>query len=269
LVAKGELQNDFSTPRADAGTAHVRATSPGLLAEAIRCGRCPSDRSFDQFLLPDLRIVSGQHWTPIPVALRAAQWLVEVGARTVLDVGSGAGKFCVVAALASDARFFGIEQRHRLVQAARSLARTFDVGDRVTFVHGLFDGSRQCGVDAYYFFNSFGENLLAPEDRVDEDVELSKACFRADVVAAEHMLQRAPVGTHLLTYNGFGGTVPNCYSEVRVDRELPCVLRMWRKNSSSDPLTAARFDAELRRESSNPKNVHGESPRRSCRLRAS
>ena len=36
-------------------------------------------------------------------------------------------------------------------------------------------------------------------------------------------------GTYLLTYNGFGGAVPRTYEQVRVDRDLPNVLRMWRQ----------------------------------------
>jgi SAM-dependent methyltransferase len=200
------------------------------VANAIREGRCPSDRAFDRFLLPDLQVVSHQYWTPTAVAVRAAQWFDELGVRRVLDVGSGAGKFCVAAALASEASFVGVEQRARLVDAARELARVFDVSDRVQFVHGLFDGSASLDADAYYFFNSFGENLFEVEHRLDDDVDLGPERFRDDVVAAERMLRGAPVGTHLLTYNGFGGMVPDSYAEVRVDRELPCVLRMWRKN---------------------------------------
>jgi len=187
------------------------------------------------------------------VAVRAAQWLAELGVRRVFDVGSGAGKFCVAAALASDAYFVGVEQRARLVDAARELAQVFGVSDRVKFVHALFDSSPSPDTDAYYFYNSFGENLFEVENRLDEDVELGAARYRDDVVAAECMLREAPVGTHLLTYNGFGGMVPDSYSEVRVDRELPCVLRMWRKNQPSmRALLTVRPVAELHRESSNP-----------------
>jgi SAM-dependent methyltransferase len=248
--------NEMSDPpmdEADSYTRAIRRASPRLVAEAIRSGRCPSDRVFDRFLLPDLQAASPQYWTPVAVAVRAAEWLGEAGVRRVLDVGSGAGKFCIAAALAGDAYFVGIEQRARLVDAARELARTFGVGDRVQFVHGLFDGAPSPDADAYYFYNSFGENLFEVENRLDEEAELGAGRYRDDVVAAERMLRRAPIGTHLLTYNGFGGMVPDSYSEVRVDRELPCVLRMWRKDQpSARPLIEGRRGAELRRESSNP-----------------
>ena len=45
-----------------------------------------------------------------------------VDVQSVVDIGSGAGKFCVAAALGSGCRFTGLEQRPRLVAAARTLA---------------------------------------------------------------------------------------------------------------------------------------------------
>ena len=203
--------------------------SRGFVARALRRGRCPSDHAFDRFLASDLRSASNQHWTPLVVARRAAQWLEELEIRTVCDVGSGAGKFCVAAALAGSAHFVGVEHRANLVVAAEQLAQDFGVARRVKFVHGTFGGTRLPTAAAYYFYNSFGENVLEPDNRVDDAVELSPDRHRRDVAAAEQQLGALPRGTYLLTYNGFGGTAPGCYSELRVDRELPCVLRMWRK----------------------------------------
>lgn len=150
--------------------------------------------------------------------------------RSVVDVGSGAGKFCVAAALCGRARFHGVEQRPRLVAAARELARVFDVGDRVTFSHAVFGpASPLPRADAYYFYNPFGENLFGPEDRLDDEVEVSEPRYVREVAAVEAMLGRAPVGTYILTYNGFGGGVPTSYATIRVDRKLPNTLRLWRR----------------------------------------
>jgi tRNA G46 methylase TrmB len=90
------------------------------VAEALRSGRCPADRVFDRFLPNELRIVSGQYWTPIMVARRAAVWFDELDIHTVVDIGSGAGKFCVATALASRCHFTGLEQRSQLVASARA-----------------------------------------------------------------------------------------------------------------------------------------------------
>ena len=69
------------------------------VAEALRTGICPADRAFDRFLPDDLRVVSAQCWTPLMVAKHAAQWLDDLNVQTVVDIGSGVGKFCVAAAL--------------------------------------------------------------------------------------------------------------------------------------------------------------------------
>lgn len=208
-------------------------SSPRFIVQALRSGRLPSDRVFDRFLPSELRALSGQYWTPLAVAARAAEWLDQLDVQTVVDIGSGTGKFCVAAALLADARFTGIEQRPRLVDAARQLASTFELNQRITFLHSTFGEAPIPKADAYYMYNPFGENLFGLEDRLDSDVELCGARYLRDVAAVERLLHDASVGTFLLTYNGFGGELPADYREVRVDRELPSVLRMWRKTKKA------------------------------------
>jgi SAM-dependent methyltransferase len=211
-------------------------TSP--IAELLRDNTCRSDYAFDRLLPDDLRTPSMLHWTPLFVAAQAARWIDEMGIRTVLDIGSGAGKFCVAAALAGgsgSASYIGIEQRARLVVASRELAQTLEVDDRVTFFQGTFGPSHLPAADAYYMYNPFGENLFGPQSQIDGDVELSLERYRRDIVATEAMLKAAPVGTYLLTYNGFGGAVPSSFKVIRVDRELPNVLQMWKKTLPEAP----------------------------------
>lgn len=208
---------------------------PARIALALRARACPPDRVFDRLLPPALQAVSAQHWTHLAAAVRAAEWLDELDIRTVLDIGSGAGKFCVAAALASRARFVGVEQRGRLVQAARDLAVTLGVDDRVSFVHGTLDPSLATAVDAFYLYNPFGENLFGPADHIDAEVHLGQPRYERDVSLVEGILRAAHPGTYVLTYNGFGGHLPDTYEEVYVDRELPSVLRLWRHTGTSFP----------------------------------
>ena len=190
------------------------------------------DRSFDRFLPDELRIVSGQHWTPLVVALRVAEWLDGLGVRRVVDLGSGAGKFCVAAAIASSCQFTGIEQRPHLVHAARALARSFAVEDRVRFIVGTLGQLEIPDADAYYLYNPFGENLFGPEGHVDDVVELSEERYMRDTSLVERFLKHAPVGTYVVKYNGFGGIMPGTYKPIRIDHGMPNVLRLWRKTSS-------------------------------------
>jgi len=205
------------------GPSHVR------VAQALGCRVALGDRAFDRFLPRALCAVSEQHWTPLVTAVRAAEWFDELGIRTVVDIGSGAGKFCVATALAGGSRFIGMEQRPGLVEAARALAALFGVSSRVEFVQGTFPDATPPPADAYYLYNPFGENLFRYGGRLGEDVELGPVRHERDVGAMERFLEGAPTGTHVLTYNGFGGSLPPSYTEVRVDRELPNVLRLLRK----------------------------------------
>lgn len=203
--------------------------SPSQIATALRAKMSPPDWVFDRHLPEELRLVSRQHWTHLAVAVRVAEWLTEHKVRTIVDIGSGAGKFCVAAALAGESHFLGLEQRPRLVQAARELARLFEIEERVSFVEHLFGEDPTPTAEAYYLYNPFGENLFGPDDHLDEDVELNQERYQRDVAAVIALLQRAASGTCLLTYNGFGGIIPSGYREVHIDRELPNILRMWRK----------------------------------------
>ena len=70
-----------------------------------------------------MRALSENHWTPVEVAVRVSHFLVSSSNTHVLDVGSGCGKFCTIAALLSGAKVVGIVQRPHLLSAARNAAR--------------------------------------------------------------------------------------------------------------------------------------------------
>ncbi len=220
----------FPPDKPQATPSYTHLPSAGAVGRMLRRGLRIPDALFDRFLTHDLRVVSPVYWTPLSVVLRAVEWLDSLSVRTVVDIGSGAGKFCVAAALAGGSRFVGVEQRSNLVDEARTLARTFGVEDRVAWIHGRFRARRTPSAEAYYLYNPFGENLYGEAGQLDDQVELSFDRHANDVEEVEALLQRAQLGTYLLTYNGFGGRVPGGFQEVRVDRELPNVLRMWRKN---------------------------------------
>jgi predicted RNA methylase len=174
-------------------------------------------------------MVSNQYWTPLVVAKRAAEWLDDLNVRTVVDIGSGAGKFCVAAALAGHCHYTGLEQRSQLVASARTLARLFEVDDRVSFVEGALGDIATPAADAYYLYNPFGEYLFGSKEHVNSDVERSDERYARDVAAVQELLQRARFGTCVLTYNGFGGRVPSSYQQIRLDNDMPNELRLWRK----------------------------------------
>lgn len=211
----------------------LKRPGSGNVYELPRSGSWAEDRAFDRLLPDDLRVRSALHFTPRHVAVRAATWIDELGIRTVVDIGSGAGKFCVAAALAGKASYVGLEQRARLVKTAQKLASHFGLETRVRFVHGTLGSSYLPSAEAYYMYNPFGENLFGPESQIDNDIEPCESRYAKDVKSAERVLAQLPSGTFLITYNGFGGQVPPTFRRVRVARDLPNALEMWEKKPPS------------------------------------
>ena len=111
-----------------------------------------SQRSLVRSLLAGaVKTCLSEYWTPLAVAKRAADWLEDLGIRTVVDIGSGAGKFCVVGALFGKCRFIGLEQYSSLVTSAVALVDLFDLNDRVSFVAGALGAVPTPVGDAYTF----------------------------------------------------------------------------------------------------------------------
>ena len=187
------------------------------------------DDAFDTVYPAAVRLLSRRFWTPVAVARRAADLLGRAGARRVLDVGAGAGKFALVAAsVAATVDFVGIEQRPQLVEAARR-ARSqlgfsnayFQVADVTSMTWETFD--------AFYLFNPLAENLLAEHDRIDDCVELTEKRFVRDALRVERELRRARLGSRIVTYHGASVRIPACY-ELRASEPAGSDwLRLWTK----------------------------------------
>jgi SAM-dependent methyltransferase len=211
-------------------SAHPLAFDSDWCASAslrLREGRLV-DSEFDDIYPPSVRAISSSYWTPIAVAMRAARLLVSRTSTRVLDVGSGAGKFCIVGAAATGASFTGIEHRAHLVQTACAAAARLSVED-ARFLHGTFDTVDIATFDAVYFYNPFEENVWGRDHHVDDSVKLSHQRFIADIGGAERLLAGARVGTRVVTYHGFGGEMPPGYVRVLQEHCHSGSLEFWIK----------------------------------------
>jgi SAM-dependent methyltransferase len=206
-------------------------TTPYL--DWLREGRIGDD-GFDDVYPMHVRAISSTFWTPVRVAVRASQLLVRDAATRVLDVGSGAGKFCIVGAATTGAQFVGIEHRVHLVETARSAAARVGVTN-AQFVHGTFDAMDSAMFDAIYLYNPFEENVWDRKSCIDEAVELSRGRFLADVERAEGFLAAARVGTRVVTYHGFGGEMPPAYRLALTERCHSGQLDLWIREG--DPMS--------------------------------
>jgi SAM-dependent methyltransferase len=167
------------------------------------------DEKFDSIYPAPIRKLSSLHWTPVAVAAPAAEWLVTAPETRVLDIGCGAGKFCLVAASLTDGRFTGVEQRSELVAAARQAANDLQLTD-LEFLHNNVMEVDFAEYDAFYLFNPFEENMHYGH-RIDGKVRLSPALFRTYTTRVSTQLGERPLGTRVVTYMGYADDIPSCY----------------------------------------------------------
>lgn len=192
-------------------------------------GELPADRDLDAFLPAAARRISTLYWSPVRVASRAAAIFAALGVSRVLDLGSGAGKFCVVAgAQAPRIDFVGVEHRPHLVAAARALAEAVGATN-VAFTQGDASLPPEARFDGFYAFNPFAENSLMALGQVDQTVELSPLRRLVDVLRVERWLAARPDGAVLVTYHGLGGPIPSSYECVHHELVGTDRLRAWRK----------------------------------------
>lgn len=199
-------------------------TDPSAVAAAvaasIRAGSDAADAMLDGAYPEAFRRFRPQHATPVEVAATAAAWLAEAGATRVLDVGAGAGRFCVAGALVTDLAFTGVERRPWLVEAARTAAGALGAS-RARFVCGDVRDVDWAAHDGFYLFNPFAEHHLDEGDCIDLAWPRGRDGFDADVTFVEDALAAAPSGTPVVTWNGFGGDL----------RDYTCERRAWARHA--------------------------------------
>ena len=189
------------------------------------------DAKFDSVYPPLIRELSPVFWTPVHIAAEAAKLLVSTPGTRVLDIGSGAGKFCLIGAQLTEGQFTGVEQRPALLAAARQAAAELRLDD-VRFIEANVMEVSFAEYDAFYIFNPFEENMFSAH-KIDSAVPLSLDLFKryTSYVAAE--LGARPIGTRVVTYMGYADEIPSCYTcESTLFGDD---LKLWIKTREYDP----------------------------------
>jgi len=135
-----------------------------------------SDEQFDDLYPVSVKSLTSEHWTPLKVARKVADFLAIDNGVRILDIGSGVGKFCLAAAyFKPKASFYGVEQRKGLVSYAET-ARKGLLLENVSFLHGNFTMLDLRNFDHFYFYNSFYENLIGT-DKIDNSILYSNELY--------------------------------------------------------------------------------------------
>ncbi len=192
------------------------------------------DLEFDAIYPEWVRRLSEHHWTPLSVCVRAAELLGSHDGATILDVGSGAGKFCLIGGARSAARFVGVEQRPRLVDVSRRIARRAGLRN-VEFIHGNVMSLDWGRFDGFYLFNPFYEHVIDYQPRIDEPIVVSPHLFTNYVVTTCVKLFGAKPGARVVSYHGFGGPMPRGFRRILREPAGSEFLELWEKQREPLP----------------------------------
>lgn len=211
--------------------------SDPTLKERLASGHEVEDDAVDRLLPPWVSALSEVHWTPVAVAAAAAAFLTDERRQSarVLDVGAGAGKFCVVGAASTGARFEGVERNPALVGVATLLARDIGV-DRVHFHCAAMEQLDWQSYHGLYFFNPFGEYFIEDGSKILEGQPRGWRAYAHQVRTAIAKLYLMPTGTRVATYHGLGASLPPGFDLVATERFGTGILRCYIRR---DPLSIA------------------------------
>lgn len=183
------------------------------------------DDVFNELYPDKIKAVSSRHWTPVAIARLASEYLVDKPGKKVLDIGAGAGKFCLVGAVSTNGFFYGVEQRASLTKLSKKIADRNNITN-AEFINSNINEISFCDYEAFYFFNSFFENIdtsFPIDNTIYPDLELYDVY--SEYVKGE--LDKTPIGTRLVTYWSKWDEIPGSFDLV--DSDCNGLLSFWQK----------------------------------------
>ena len=184
-----------------------------------------NDEAINSLYPIKMQKLSSTHWTPVDVAKKAIKFLSEAGRNTVLDLGSGSGKFCIAAALSSGANIVGVEKRENLVQLSKKIAKSLAL-ENLNFIQADLIELDFSTYDSFYFFNAF-EELIDSKDQLDKDLELDEITHQKYIQLIREKFDQVPSKTRIVTYCGECKEIPDSYRLIKSQNTGK--LKFWEK----------------------------------------
>ena len=180
-----------------------------MIFKHIRSGLKVADKEFDAVYPDFIKDLSEIYFTPVNVTKAAAKFLVQHADTKVMDIGSGAGKFCLVGAACTNGCFTGVEQRSALCMLSREIVQRYRLTN-VQFIHANITEINFRAFDAFYLFNPFFENFMEAGMLRDDTLLKSKMYGHYSAYVIEE-LDKMPLGTRLATFYCMQREVPSSY----------------------------------------------------------
>lgn len=195
----------------------------------LKLGFTITDKEFDKIYPKSVQQLSKKHWTPVEVAVKASKLLVTDSTTKVLDIGSGVGKFCLIGASITGAKFIGIEQRRHFVEMSRDLIKYYSIYN-IGILNANIRSINFMDYNSFYLFNPFYENLESSA-KIDSSVKLSPRLYDIYSEYVKKQLEHMPAGTRVVTYHGLESDIPISYELVSTDFDGK--LKYWVKKKNT------------------------------------
>ena len=193
-----------------------------MIQAELNDGMVPSDELFDCIYPLRFRGFSGEFWSPTLAAVQAAKFLGETS-NSILDVGSGSGKFLLIAAmLFPKIRFVGVEYRPTLAALSVALAQKASLKNVEIICGNAFDLDWN-QFDGIFMFNPFHEQTMNKEELnyVDnDDVILKHVNFTRYAQQALEKFTGMKIGTKVSLYHAFHDKISLPGNFAIVDRSF-------------------------------------------------
>jgi hypothetical protein len=168
-----------------------------------------SDQEFDKVYPAHIRSLSDMHFTSVKAAKTASAFLSEKSI-SVLDIGAGVGKFCMIGSVGTLGQYVGVEQRAIFCDIANQVIDRYHL-DRVEMVNSNIVDIPFREFKAFYFFNAFHENICK-DDQIDQSTVKSLDLYIHYSSYVRDELDSMHKGTRLVTYYSNLIELPNSYN---------------------------------------------------------
>lgn len=180
-----------------------------MVFDLLKLNIAVSDDEFNSIYPENISALAAKNWTPMSIAKSAAEFLAEKPGTRVLDIGSGAGKFCLIGAACTKGHFTGVEQRPNLVQLSTKLSASYDI-QNIKFIHANIVSLKFADYQAFYFYNSFFENI-DKINRIDDAIALDADLYHVYSIHVFEQFNFLPPGTRVVTYCSPVNLVPQTF----------------------------------------------------------
>lgn len=188
------------------------------------------DSVFDSLLPEFYQYASQIHWTPIEAINQIAAFIAGCDENTkFLDIGSGCGKLCILLSLLTKIKIYGIEQRRTLYKCSQEI-KLINKLENVHFINGNMLDIDWSDFDIYYLYNPFQEHISNFGDmRIDHTIEFDKKHYVMYTTEVFRQLCWAKPGKKLITFHGYGGSIPSSWKLIQSRIIGYGDLSMWEK----------------------------------------